>query len=33
MYAARFRIDALHDLKKATLVLDPGWADQYTSTV
>ena len=30
MYAARFRIDALHDLKKATLVLDPGWADQYT---
>jgi hypothetical protein len=30
MYAARFRIDALHDLKKAILVLDPGWADQYT---
>ena len=33
MYAARFRIDALHDLKKERLVLDPGWADQYTSTV
>jgi hypothetical protein len=30
MYAARFRIDAVHDVKKATLILDPGWADQYT---
>jgi hypothetical protein len=29
-YAARFRIDALQELKKATLVLDPGWAEQYT---
>jgi hypothetical protein len=30
IYAARFRILALHDLKSATLVLDPGWADGYT---
>jgi hypothetical protein len=30
IYAARFRIDALQQLKKATLVLDPGWADGYT---
>ncbi len=30
IYAARFRIDAHHELKNATLVLDPGWADGYT---
>jgi len=30
IYAARFRIDATTDLKNATLVLDPGWADGYT---
>jgi hypothetical protein len=30
IYAARFRIDAIDDLKRATLVLDPGWADGYT---
>ena len=30
VYAARFRIDALHDLKRASLVLDPGWAEGYT---
>jgi hypothetical protein len=30
IYAARFRITAIHDLRKATLVLDPGWADGYT---
>jgi hypothetical protein len=30
MYAARFRIDAHRELKSATLVLAPGWADQYT---
>jgi hypothetical protein len=30
IYAARFRIDALKELKKATLVLDGGWADGYT---
>jgi hypothetical protein len=30
IYAARFRIDALRDLKRATLVLGPGWADGYT---
>ncbi len=30
VYAARFRIDAMRELKKATLVLDPGWADGYT---
>jgi len=30
MYTARFRIDALTELKNAKLVLDPGWADQYT---
>ena len=30
IYAARFRIDANHELKNATLVLDPGWADGYT---
>jgi hypothetical protein len=30
MYAARFRIDALRDIKKASLLLDQGWADGYT---
>ncbi|MBV8080510.1 MAG: hypothetical protein JO186_09070 [Actinobacteria bacterium] len=30
VYAARFSIVALHELKQATLVLDPGWAEQYT---
>jgi hypothetical protein len=30
VYAARFRIDAARKLKDATLVLDPGWAEQYT---
>jgi hypothetical protein len=30
IYAARFRIDATRDLKNATLVLDPGWADGFT---
>ena len=30
IYAARFRVDARQELKKATLVLDGGWADGYT---
>lgn len=30
IYAARFRVSAVEDLKKATLVLDQGWADGYT---
>ncbi|MFL5964507.1 MAG: hypothetical protein ACJ757_16630 [Gaiellaceae bacterium] len=30
IYAARFRIDARKELKKATLLLDAGWADGYT---
>ena len=30
IYAARFRVDALRELKQATLVLDQGWADGYT---
>lgn len=30
VYAARFRIDATRELKDATLVLAPGWADGYT---
>lgn len=30
IYAARFRIAARSALKNATLVLAPGWADQYT---
>jgi hypothetical protein len=30
VYAARFRVDAHRDLKDATLVLWPGWAEQYT---
>lgn len=29
-YAARFTVDAVRDLKRAKLVLDPGWAEQYT---
>lgn len=30
MYTARLTIDARRELKDATLVLAPGWADQYT---
>jgi hypothetical protein len=30
VYAARFRIDAVRELKHATLVLAPGWAEAYT---
>jgi hypothetical protein len=30
VYAARFRVDATDELKDATLVLWPGWAEQYT---
>jgi hypothetical protein len=30
LYTARFRIDAFKDIKKAILVLAPGWADQFT---
>lgn len=30
IYAARFRVDALKEIKKATLLLDGGWADGYT---
>jgi hypothetical protein len=30
VYAARFTIDATSALKKATLILDPGWAEAYT---
>jgi hypothetical protein len=30
MYTARFRVTARRELKDATLVLAPGWADQYT---
>lgn len=30
VYAARFRIDAMRELKDATLVLDSGWAEGYT---
>jgi hypothetical protein len=30
VYAARFRIDALEEVRNATLVLWPGWAEQYT---
>ena len=29
-YAARFRIDASDELKHATLILSPGWAEGYT---
>ncbi|MCW2976792.1 MAG: hypothetical protein JWM06_2073 [Actinomycetia bacterium] len=30
VYVARFTVDAVRELKKATLILDPGWAEQYT---
>jgi len=30
VYAARFRIDARQEIKDATLILWPGWAEQYT---
>jgi hypothetical protein len=30
IYSARFRIDARQELKHATIVLDPSWADGYT---
>jgi hypothetical protein len=30
IYMARFTIHARHDLKEATLVLDPGWAESIT---
>jgi hypothetical protein len=30
VYAARFRVDATEELRKTTIVLDPGWADGYT---
>jgi hypothetical protein len=30
IYAARFRIDAFRELRQATLVIAPGWADGYT---
>jgi hypothetical protein len=30
LYMARFRVTAKQDLKKATLVLDPGWAENIT---
>lgn len=30
IYAARFRVDAVHELKDARLILDPGWAEGYT---
>jgi hypothetical protein len=30
VYAARFTVYAAQPLKKATLILDPGWAEQYT---
>jgi hypothetical protein len=30
IYAARFRILAKREIKNATLVLEPGWADGYT---
>jgi hypothetical protein len=29
-YAARFRIDATQDIKKATLLMSSGWAEGYT---
>ena len=29
-YEARFRIEALREVKEATLVLDPGWAEGIT---
>jgi hypothetical protein len=30
IYTARFRIDALREIKRAVLILSPGWADGYT---
>jgi len=30
VYAARFRVDAIRELKKGMLILAPGWAEQYT---
>jgi hypothetical protein len=30
LYMARFRVTAKQDLKKATLVLDPGWSESIT---
>lgn len=30
LFMARFRIEAKSDLKKATLILDPGWAEGIT---
>ena len=30
VYAARFTVTATRELKKATLILDPGWAEAYT---
>jgi hypothetical protein len=30
VYSARFRVDALREVKDAVLVLSPGWADGYT---
>ena len=30
IYAARFRVAAVREVKNATLVLDSGWADGYT---
>jgi hypothetical protein len=30
LYTARFRVDAHRELRDATLVLAPGWAEQYT---
>jgi hypothetical protein len=30
IYTARFRVDALREIKRAVLVLGPGWADGYT---
>jgi hypothetical protein len=30
IYTARFRIDAREEIKRAVLVLAPGWADGYT---
>jgi hypothetical protein len=30
IYTARFRIDALREIKRAVLVLAPGWAEGYT---
>ena len=32
IYAARFRIDARRELKQATLILDSGWAEGYSTS-